>query len=107
VARAHLRNALAYTLIIPKNEPGIRRFCLWALGMAVLTLRKINGQRDFSSGAQVKISRRSVRSTIFATNLSVKCNSLLKALFYLAAKPLPDTHIHENIEKLNFGTGSR
>jgi len=26
--------------MIPKNEPGIRRFCLWAIGMAVLTLRK-------------------------------------------------------------------
>ena len=30
VAHAHLRNALAYTLLIPAAETGIRRFCLWA-----------------------------------------------------------------------------
>ncbi|NIO43335.1 MAG: squalene/phytoene synthase family protein, partial [Burkholderiales bacterium] len=45
IARAHLRNALSYTLLIPGSEKGIRRFCLWALGMAVLTLRKINRNR--------------------------------------------------------------
>ena len=30
VAHAHLRNALAFTLLIPGEEAGIRRFCLWA-----------------------------------------------------------------------------
>ncbi|MEQ8660216.1 MAG: phytoene/squalene synthase family protein, partial [Gammaproteobacteria bacterium] len=33
-AHGHLRNALRYTLMLPREEPGIRRFCLWALGMA-------------------------------------------------------------------------
>ncbi|MGH8119608.1 MAG: phytoene/squalene synthase family protein, partial [Gammaproteobacteria bacterium] len=37
VARDHLQNALKYTLLIPPHETGIRRFCLWALGMAILT----------------------------------------------------------------------
>src|SRR5256885_11545663 len=41
VAHAHLRNALAFTLLIPGREAGIRRFCLWAIGLAILTLRKI------------------------------------------------------------------
>src|SRR6201992_2873680 len=41
VAHAHLRNALTYTLLIPSRESGIRRFCLWAIGLAVLTLRRI------------------------------------------------------------------
>src|ERR1700733_11930604 len=36
VAHAHLRNALDYTLLIPAAEAGIRRFCLWAIGLAVL-----------------------------------------------------------------------
>ena len=44
VAHAHLRNALDYTLLIPGKETGIRRFCLWAIGLAVLTLRKIERQ---------------------------------------------------------------
>ena len=41
VAHAHLCNALDYALLIPGKETGIRRFCLWAIGLAVLTLRKI------------------------------------------------------------------
>src|ERR1700733_2703202 len=41
VAHVHLRNALAFTLLIPGKETGIRRFCLWAIGLAVLTLKKI------------------------------------------------------------------
>ncbi|MFQ5938314.1 MAG: phytoene/squalene synthase family protein, partial [Acidiferrobacterales bacterium] len=69
IARMHLRNALSYTLLIPKKERGIRRFCLWALGMAVLTLRKIHHNHAFTSGDEVKISRRSVKATILATNL--------------------------------------
>ncbi|NIN34876.1 MAG: squalene/phytoene synthase family protein, partial [Gammaproteobacteria bacterium] len=56
VARSHLENALKYTLMIPKRETGIRHFCLWALGMAVLTLRNINSHRNFTSGREVKIS---------------------------------------------------
>src|SRR5262247_2830433 len=39
ITHRHLRNALAYTFLIPKRETGIRDFCLWAIGLAVLTLR--------------------------------------------------------------------
>src|SRR6201987_1323446 len=42
VAHGHLRNALAYALLLPPAERGIRLFCLWAIGLAVLTLRKID-----------------------------------------------------------------
>ena len=55
VAHAHLRNALDYTLLIPGKEKGIRRFCLWAIGLAVLTLRKIAHNPGFTAGAQVKV----------------------------------------------------
>jgi farnesyl-diphosphate farnesyltransferase len=89
IARGHLHNALSYTLLVPKNEPGIRRFCLWALGMAVLTLRKINRHRTFTSGSEVKISRRSVKATIFLTNALVRRDRLLKLLFSFAASGLP------------------
>ena len=89
VAHAHLRNALAYTLLIPRREKGIRKFCFWALGMALLTLRKINKNRDFTAGSQVKISRRSVEATILATHLTGSSNKLPRLLFTLTAIGLP------------------
>ena len=89
VARGHLENALDYTLLIPKSERGVRNFCLWAIGMAVLTLRKINRQRDFTSGAEVKISRRSVRATVLLTKAFGGSNGLLRLAFRLAAAGLP------------------
>ena len=91
VARRHLENALDYTLLIPKSERGIRNFCLWAIGMAVLTLRKINRQRDFTSGAEVKISRRSVRATICLADFLGGSNRLLRLAFRLAAAGLPES----------------
>ena len=54
VAHRHLSNALEYTLYFPPREVGIRRFCLWALGLAVMTLRKIRSHPDFRSGQEVK-----------------------------------------------------
>ena len=89
VARMHLGNALKYTLLLPKNETGIRRFCLWALGMAVLTLRNINNRRDFTSGDQVKISRGAVKATILSTNLFTRNDFLLRCLFNRLAASLP------------------
>ncbi|APZ42477.1 phytoene/squalene synthase family protein [Acidihalobacter ferrooxydans] len=89
VAHRHLRDALDYTLAIPRQEAGIRNFCLWAIGMAVLTLRRINEHRDFRAGDEVKISRRSVRLTVAALRLTATRDSALKLLFGLAARGLP------------------
>ena len=61
IAHYHLENALKYTLLIPSKEKGIREFCLWALGMAILTLRKIHRNPGYTDGDQVKISRNSVK----------------------------------------------
>ena len=94
IAKMHLRNALTYTNLIPPKEKGIRRFCLWAIGMAVLTLNKINSHRDFSEGSQVKISRRSVHSTILITNATANYNWLLQWLFNLTSRNLPDIQSH-------------
>jgi len=104
IAKKHLENALRYTLLLPRTETGLRRFCLWALGMAVLTLRKIDACRDFTTGQQVKISRRSVKATTILTGLVVSSNGLLEGLFYLTARGLPDTHIHEQLETVRFGS---
>jgi farnesyl-diphosphate farnesyltransferase len=89
VAHAHLCNALEYTLGIPSQETGIREFCLWALGMAMLTLRKINAHPYFSDSKQVKITRRSVKAVIVGSRLTRRSNRLLKSLFYLIGKGLP------------------
>jgi len=89
VAHAHLRNALAYTLLIPRTEPGIRRFCLWAIGLAVLTLRRIAANPAYTSGTEVKVSRPVVWLTRISTSLVVGDDRMLKRLFELAARGLP------------------
>jgi farnesyl-diphosphate farnesyltransferase len=89
IARAHLLNALTYTLYFPRSEKGIRRFCLWAVGMAILTLRKISKHPDFTSGQQVKISRRAVKGTVLVTNLAVSNDFILRRIFELYTRGLP------------------
>ena len=93
LAHGHLKNAIAYTLMIPKQETGIRQFCLWAIGMAVLTLRKIHRQPDFGPGTRVKISRRSVQATMIAARLAAGNDHMLRSLFYLAGKGLPSASV--------------
>ena len=89
LARGHLERALEYTLLIPARERGIRNFCLWAIGMALLTLRKLNARRDFGSGKEVKISRWAVRGTILASRLTASSDPSLRWLFRCLAAPLP------------------
>ena len=88
IAHGHLHNALIYTLKIPSHETGIRNFCLWALGMAVLTLKKIKQNINFKHSDQVKISRKSVKTTIFATKITGRSNMLLTLLFNLTSREL-------------------
>jgi farnesyl-diphosphate farnesyltransferase len=89
VAHRHLRNALAFTLLIPGEESGIRLFCLWALGLAALTLRKIQTTPGFTTGAQVKVSRSAVMMTRSLTSLAVRNDRMLQQLFERAARGLP------------------
>lgn len=93
IAHGHLRNALDYTLTIPPSEPGIRKFCLLALGMAVLTLRRINALPHFRSGQDVKISRRSVKLTVASTTLAARNDAALRTLFALASSGLPQSRV--------------
>ena len=89
ITHGHLKNALSYSLLIPKEETGIRNFCLWAIGLALLTLRKINNHLHYTDGSQVKISRLSVKGTILATRLTVQNDRLLGLLFSITARGLP------------------
>ena len=94
IAHAHLKNALNYTLLIPKREKGIRKFCLWAIGMAILTLNNINKRRDFTAGGEVKVSRKAVKAAIMVTNVTLRSDYLLKLLFGLAGRGLPISTIN-------------
>ncbi len=91
VAHAHLRNALEYTLAIPVAQEGFRRFCLWSIGLAVMTLRKLHRNLDFRRGDQVKISRKTVGGIIALTRLAGNSNAGLRWLFETAARGLPLT----------------
>jgi farnesyl-diphosphate farnesyltransferase len=89
IAHTHLHNALQYTLLIPRREFGIRRFCLWSIGLALLTLQRIHRNPGFASGPEVKVSRRTVRATVVVTSACSLSDSALRLLFRLAAYGLP------------------
>lgn len=89
IAHAHLRHALRYTQAIPKQEKGIRKFCLGAIGMALLTLRKIHDNPGYSSSLEVKISRSTVKTVVVACNIGLYSNRGLGILFSWAGRTLP------------------
>lgn len=91
-AHGHLRNALEYTLRIPKRHVGVRDFCLWAIGMAVLTLRRINRHRHFSSATEVKITRREVYATIGLSRITHRSDLALRLVFAAMSQGLPTSH---------------
>ena len=80
----HFKNALDYILLIPKQETGIRRFCLWAIGMAISLLKNIKKNPGFTDVAQIKISRTKLKRIILITNITEKSNYLLKIWFKAA-----------------------
>ena len=55
----------------------------------MLTLRKIHRNPTFRSGSEVKVSRRTVKATVFATNLTLISNRALRLMFARAADGLP------------------
>ena len=91
VAHGHLRNALAYALLLPPQERGIRLFCLWAIGLAVLTLRKIDAYPGYTRGQQVKVSHSAVLVTRLSTSAAVRNDRVLRQMFEYAARGLPLT----------------
>lgn len=97
VAHGHLLNALHYTQMIPKHEDGIRKFCLWAIGLAVLTLQNINEHPDYKSGQDVKVTRPTVAKLITAVRIGVRSNVMLSAMFRWAGKGLPLTKVDESV----------
>ena len=89
ITHGHLREAFDYLRMIPIRELGIRRFCFWALGLALLTLRNIHANPAFTSGDQVKVSRKTLRAALMASQLLMGTNRGLGVLFALASSGLP------------------
>ncbi len=89
IAHRHLLNALAFSLRIPPPEVGMRKFCLWAIGMAVATLQNIHKAGHFASAEDVKITRRRLKAIILASQAAIRCNWQLRLLFRMAAIGLP------------------
>lgn len=89
VANAHLQNGLEYTLLIPEEEAGIRRFCLLALGLAVQTLQLIHQRPEFRCGSEVKVSHRVVTNTLVMVHLFAGYDGVLRRWFARLARDLP------------------
>lgn len=95
IAHGHLRNALAYSLVIPSHETGIRKFLLWNVNMAISTMRKIHENPGYSSGDQVKVSRSELTKIIVFTNAAVRSDRLLEMLFDRLGKEVPCDSIEQ------------
>ncbi len=89
IARLRLKEAFDYVLLVPAHETGIRRFCLWSLGMALLTLRRVYFNPGFGSGQEVKISRRSVKAVIAISNTAARYDTALRLLHMSLSRQLP------------------
>lgn len=89
VARGHLEDALRYVTLIPRSETGIRRFCLYALGMAILTLRNIHRNPHYRSADVIKINRRTVYGVVGVSRVLCGSNFLLRQAFAVTAHGLP------------------
>lgn len=78
----HLRDALEFTLAIPRMENSIRLFCIWPLWMAMETVAVLhNNPALLNSDDPVKISRQTVRNILFKTRLICYSNFMLRLSF--------------------------
>ena len=88
IAYQKLSDSLTYILLIPKEEVGMRRFCLLAFGLAVLTLDKLAARDHFERQEDIKLSRNTVWFFYGFTKIAAGSNGLIKSFFYLWGSPL-------------------
>jgi farnesyl-diphosphate farnesyltransferase len=74
----HLDNAVAYTMLVPRHQTGIRHFCILAIGMAYATLNRIVRVPCFSPDYPVKIGRATVRNLMLASPILSRSNTLTR-----------------------------
>ncbi len=97
ITHSHQKNALKYIQLIPYRQAGIRRHCLWALGMSILTLEKIYKNPTFARGKEVKISRLTVKSLISQAQAALHSNHALTDLFNRLSTEFQAFSTHQNI----------
>lgn len=100
-AHGHLANAVTYTLHLPSRESGLRTFCGWTLGMAILTLRKIRSSQAHAAGQPVKISRGAVRFMGLMSRGAAGADWSLRMVFALAGRGLPLAPVRAGAEPVN------
>ena len=92
ITRRHLANALRYILIIPAAGNGDSAGPAsgpWVI--AILTLQRIRRTPGFTSGREVKVSRRTVGAVVVVCNVFARSNLALGLLFKLLS-PRPSRH---------------
>ena len=89
IGTEHMEAARAYILRLPTTEPGVRRFCAWAATMSLATLREIRRRPDFTSGEQVKISRRQVRRLAGLTSYAAERDAAMRLVLAWSGRGLP------------------
>ena len=81
LAWTDLDTAFEYLLLLPRRALAIRAFCVLPLLYAYATLRELTGtDAMLRPGGTVKISRREVRSLMFAGLAALASNTLLRRL---------------------------
>jgi farnesyl-diphosphate farnesyltransferase len=88
IAYEKLQDSLRYIILIPKKEVGMRRFCLLAFGLAVMTLDKIAARQEFGDKAIVKLSRNTVWIFYGFTKLAASSDLLMKLFFKVTSGSL-------------------
>jgi len=85
-AKHHLRDALEYSTMLPRQYPEVRQFCLTSLFFAVRTLRLAEtDQRLLDPTHKVKISRADVFRTVRMTRIVARSNILIRIYFRVLA----------------------
>lgn len=88
IAYQKLEDSLRYIQCIPKSEPGIRRFCFLAFGLAAMTLKKIAHRPQFQTSNEVKLSRAQVSRFYVFTKIAVHSDLLMELFFRIQARSL-------------------
>lgn len=82
LALARLDQGIEYTCALPRNENGVRLFCLLPLVLAAVTLREADARTpELWSGVDVKVGRAEVHDLIGAVHRAVDDNEKIRDLW--------------------------
>ena len=88
ITRGHLANALRFIQLVPARERGIRRHLVWALGLAVLALRRVHLTPSPTRGRRGRISRVRAGAMLVVSGIAARRDFTLRLWFRLATRGL-------------------